>query len=149
MQGNLDDPDKHGLIPRTAQAFLDALEKSDAEGQISCSYLEIHNEELRDLLDPNKNKKITILNAKNSIRCRDLSEKGIRNTKDVVSLMMLSAQNRQVAETRMNCKSSRSHCIFTFSVETTRKLPNESVLKSCGKLHLVDLAGSGKPLKIS
>lgn len=42
----------------------------------------------------------------------------------------------------MNKHSSRSHCIFTITVEATRRVADGSILESSGKLHMVDLAGS-------
>ena len=42
----------------------------------------------------------------------------------------------------MNKASSRSHCVFTLRVNSTRKLPDGSTMECAGKLHMVDLAGS-------
>ena len=44
----------------------------------------------------------------------------------------------------MNLASSRSHCIFTISIES-RKAGSEVILRS--KLHMVDLAGSERAHK--
>ena len=41
----------------------------------------------------------------------------------------------------MNKHSSRSHCIFTVTVQFVRKTKNDTV-QCLGKLHMVDLAGS-------
>lgn len=145
MEGELNDPDQYGVIPRSAQALFDALDSPDIiESHISCSYLEIYNEELRDLLDPSDKKQLGVMNTGKGVECRGLSKEVVTSAKDVLTLMQQAAQSRRVGETRMNRHSSRSHCIFTLSVNASKKLPNGSVLESHGKLHMVDLAGSGR-----
>lgn len=52
--------------------------------------------------------------------------------------------NRTISATPMNLASSRSHCIFTVTIEA-RKAGEETVRRS--KLHLVDLAGSERVWK--
>ena len=52
--------------------------------------------------------------------------------------------NRAVAETTMNATSSRSHCVFTASLES-RPVGAATLRRS--KLHLVDLAGSERVSK--
>ena len=47
-----------------------------------------------------------------------------------------------VGATNMNAQSSRSHAIFTITVECSDKGPDGAVRVRAGKLHLVDLAVS-------
>ena len=42
----------------------------------------------------------------------------------------------------MNARSSRSHCVFTLTVVSTRSTKEGGSMEATGKLHLVDLAGS-------
>jgi kinesin family protein 6/9 len=58
---------------------------------------------------------------------------------EALNLLFTGDTNRVMCETPMNDASSRSHCIFTINVESTRQ-GSDVVRKS--KLHLVDLAGS-------
>ena len=51
-------------------------------------------------------------------------------------------KNRQVATTKMNADSSRSHAIFTVTIETMDTGPDGKQRVRAGHLHLVDLAGS-------
>lgn len=66
--------------------------------------------------------------------------------RDVASCMQLflGDTNRTISETPMNQASSRSHCIFTISLEA-RAAGSDVVRHS--KLHLVDLAGSERVAK--
>jgi hypothetical protein len=56
--------------------------------------------------------------------------------------MTLGNKYRSVGATEMNATSSRSHSIFTITVEASEKKEDGSEMIRAGKLHLVDLAGS-------
>ena len=147
MEGSLENPDKFGVIPRAAQAVFDALSNPRyVEADVSCSYLEIYNEDLCDLLTgPDSKTKLSIVNtgsSKGSVECRGLSQQSVKSAADVFGLLQSAQQARRIGETSMNKQSSRSHCIFTIRISSTQTLPDGSTLKSQGKLHMVDLAGS-------
>ena len=65
---------------------------------------------------------------------------------DALNCLFLGDTNRAISETDMNQASSRSHCIFTLSIEA-RKQGSDTVTRS--KLNLVDLAGSERVHKTS
>ena len=71
-----------------------------------------------------------------------LTEETVTNPQDVLELMRRAADRRQVGETKMNAQSSRSHCVFTLSVQSKRRLADGSQMECSGKLHMVDLARS-------
>jgi hypothetical protein len=147
MEGDLDNPEMHGVIPRSARAIFDLLDSPEyLEQSLSCSFLEIYNEDLCDLLaDPQsgaKRTKLGIMEGKNGPFCRGLSESKVTSFDQVLILMRKAQRQRQVGETNMNKQSSRSHCIFTIRVDAKRKVADGSILKVSGKLHCVDLAGS-------
>jgi hypothetical protein len=52
-----------------------------------------------------------------------------------------------VGETKMNARSSRSHAIFTITVEQSSVGPDGKDAVRMGKLNLVDLAGSERQSK--
>ena len=66
------------------------------------------------------------------------------NEEEALNLLFLGDTNRAIAETAMNANSSRSHCVFTVSIEQ-RKVGSDTIKRS--KLHLVDLAGSERTHK--
>ena len=72
MEGDLSDPVKYGVIPRSTDAIFRALRNKKYESfQVTCSYLEIYNEELCDLLaDPSSATKLEIMNKKSGTFCR-------------------------------------------------------------------------------
>jgi hypothetical protein len=55
-------------------------------------------------------------------------------------------ENRSVASTKMNLDSSRSHSIFTITIESCEEKDGENHI-TVGKLNLVDLAGSERQSK--
>jgi Kinesin motor domain len=143
MEGDLDNPDQFGVIPRAAQSIFECLQQSTyLEAKVSCSYLEIYNEELSDLLVTDHVSKLDIVQGVKGVQCRGLSQHEVQSARDVLKLMQEAIQTRHVGETNMNKHSSRSHCIFTICVDTKQKLPNGSIMEAQGKLHMVDLAGS-------
>ncbi|KAG7373775.1 kinesin motor domain containing protein [Nitzschia inconspicua] len=146
MEGSLDDPELFGVIPRSAAAIFSELERNPeyVSSEVSCSFLEIYNEDLNDLLvsKENQSPKLSIMEGKNGPFCRGLTEVIVQSAEDLLELMRKAQQQRQVGETSMNKQSSRSHCIFTLKVVAKRKLSDGSILDSSGKLHCCDLAGS-------
>ena len=51
MEGDLSTPEQYGIIPRSAQAIFESLEEPEFTSyRVVCTYLEIYNEELCDLL---------------------------------------------------------------------------------------------------
>ena len=70
---------------------------------------------------------------------KNLSMHVANNEEEALNLLFMGDTNRAIAETPMNQASSRSHCIFTLSLEV-RQAGSDLVRRS--KLHLVDLAGS-------
>jgi len=72
VEGSLTSPELYGIIPRSAQAMFDHLKQPQFKEQVvTCSYLEIYNEELRDLLvDGNGGVKMDIMEGKDGTFCR-------------------------------------------------------------------------------
>lgn len=74
MEGDLSNPDLHGVIPRSAAAIFQALNHpSYLEKNLSVSFLEIYNEDLCDLLaetGSGAKAKLGIMEGKNGPFCR-------------------------------------------------------------------------------
>lgn len=152
MEGDLSSPEMQGVIPRSAQAIFESLKHPQySDAKVHCTYLEIYNEDLSDLLmeDGTKNErtkgssKLEIMDGKKGTFCRGLTQKSVKSAEDVLALMQKAQNQRRIGETKMNKHSSRSHCIFTISVQANAQLQDSSgSIDFTGKLHLVDLAGS-------
>ena len=72
----------------------------------------------------------------------------MQSVTDCQTLMETGWKNRSVGATLMNADSSRSHSIFSISVEmmSLNEGAHEQTIKR-GKLNLVDLAGSERQAK--
>ena len=108
--------------------------------------MELYNEELKDLLSPeNDFRKLKLfedLNRKGSVVVQGLEEILVKNAEDVIGIMQKGTLKRQIAATKMNETSSRSHGIFSITVHIKESTPDGEELLKVGKLNLVDLAGS-------
>ncbi|XP_073920576.1 chromosome-associated kinesin KIF4A isoform X2 [Castor canadensis] len=138
-----------GVIPRVIQMLFKEIDKkSDFEFTLKVSYLEIYNEEIWDLLCLSREKASQINireDPKEGIKIMGLTEKTVVVASDTVSCLEQGNNSRTVASTAMNSQSSRSHAIFTISIEQRKKNDKNSSFRS--KLHLVDLAGSERQKK--
>ncbi|ESW27894.1 hypothetical protein PHAVU_003G241500 [Phaseolus vulgaris] len=165
-----------GLIPQVMSALFNKVEtlKHQTEFQLRVSFIEILKEEVRDLLDmvslgksdtSNSNGhsgKITVP-GKPSIQIREtangiitlagITEIAVSTLREMSAYLEQGSLSRATGSTNMNNQSSRSHAIFTITLEQMHKLHsvssnNDSSDEDMGeeyltaKLHLVDLAGS-------
>ncbi|CAD5189990.1 unnamed protein product [Musa acuminata subsp. malaccensis] len=163
-----------GIIPLVMNALfskIDAL-KHQVEFQLRVSFIEILKEEVRDLLDSATVGKLEACNGqvgkaaipgKPPVHIREGSngvitlsgstEIDVSTRKEMTGCLEQGSSNRATGSTNMNNQSSRSHAIFTITLEQMRKLGPISTADSapigditddylCAKLHLVDLAGS-------
>lgn len=140
------------------------------------SYLQIYNEAAYDLLDRSHTHKpleewtrIQLMDDRNgALHLRNLRVYEARTEEDALNLLFLGNVNRVTSETPANQASSRSHCIFTLTVESrgagadgaadgvasggaggaADSRQGAAALAALGdtvrtaKIHLVDLAGS-------
>ncbi|OWZ23501.1 Kinesin [Phytophthora megakarya] len=140
-----------GLIPRVNRAIFErvATERVDSPNKrflVECSFFEIYNEIIYDLLDSSGNgkknkggleiKEHSVL----GIYVKDLQERVVETREEIVELMALGAQSRTVGYTQMNAESSRSHSIFTIKIH--QKDADDETKSVFAKINLVDLAGS-------
>lgn len=151
-----------GMIPRTLFRLFHKLETSAADYSVKISFVELYNEELRDLLanemsapagsaqpmgkggtaDNQGALKIFDDSSKKGIFIQGLEEIPVKDAKDALALLTKGSHRRQVAATKFNDHSSRSHSVFSITVHTKETSTMGDDLLKVGKFNLVDLAGS-------
>nr|XP_015816718.2 kinesin family member 4 isoform X2 [Nothobranchius furzeri] len=137
-----------GVIPRViSRIFEEKEKKKNSEICLAVSYLEIYNEEILDLLCSSKDKPALSIreDPKEGIKIVGLTERQVFSGPEMVSCLELGNSARTVGSTAMNAASSRSHAIFTITLEQRRG--SDKVDSVISKLHLVDLAGSERQKK--
>ena len=169
--------DQHGIIPRVVNEIFSLVAERRTQGQgqtdfqLRVSYLEIYNEEVKDLLHPGGGKKKSIdirENTQGEIIVVGASEENADSMQVMLRALQKGSITRTTGRTNMNDASSRSHSIFTISITQRRLLaeqtesntpispsdPSTPASKNGGKgeyitakFHLVDLAGSERAKK--
>lgn len=139
-----------GLIPRICKGLFRYIEENTSLSstfRTEVSYLEIYNEHVRDLLRPQKLKRLPQQNLKVREHPKEgpyvegLTKQHVSDFDSVEVLMEQGNRLRATAFTKMNNTSSRSHAIFTIKF-TQAKFVQDMPSETISKIHLVDLAGS-------
>eukprot|EP00906_Rhabdomonas_costata_P004572 RCo006729 len=159
-----------GIIPRAMQHIFSSVDRSGCEYTVKLSILELYNEELHDMLasdeelysqDCRDSRDLGRKQARCKLGIYDVAPKTagatptvgglaitglrevpVRNMAEVLDLMRRASERRQVAETKLNAFSSRSHMITTVTVHIKETTDAGEDLWKLGKFNLVDLAGS-------
>ena len=144
MMGVVSDPELRGVIPSSFHHIFGYIktEGNSKKFLIRCSFVEIYNEEVRDLLG-NSNRKLDIReDPKKGTFVKDLNYVTLCDTNDIEKALNKGNKNRHVGATEMNAQSSRSHSLFTVYVDMEEGEEEKDKKIKHGKLNLVDLAGS-------
>ncbi|XP_066433011.1 kinesin-like protein KIF22 isoform X1 [Eleutherodactylus coqui] len=144
MLGN---PNQPGIIPRAVRDLLQMTRGTNGQPEeenwsyaITMSYVEIYQEKVMDLLEP-KNKDLPIREDKDhNILIPGVTQKTINTFSDFDEHFIPASQNRTVACTKLNDRSSRSHAVLLIKVQKNQQVSPFRQLT--GKLYLIDLAGS-------
>ena len=139
--------DEAGIIPRTLYSLFRRLEAEEIECSVKCSFIELYNEELRDLLSNDDSVKLKIYDDANkkshsATIVQGMEESHIKSANAGIKLLQRGSHRRQVAATKCNDLSSRSHTVFTITTYIKKVNDAGEDFISSGKLNLVDLAGS-------
>ncbi|XP_023547738.1 kinesin-like protein KIN-12C isoform X2 [Cucurbita pepo subsp. pepo] len=106
-----------------------------------CSFLEIYNEQITDLLEPSSTNLQIREDSKKGVYVDNLTEHSVSSLNDVVELLLQGVANRKMAATYMNSESSRSHSVLTCIIESHWEKDSKTHFRFA-RLNLVDLAGS-------
>jgi len=150
MEGVRAIPELRGIIPNSFAHIFGSIAKAEGDSRflVRVQYLEIYNEEVKDLLGKDQNARLDVKERPDvGVYVKDLSHFVANNADDMDRIMTVGNKNRSVGATNMNEHSSRSHAIFTVMIECSDKGPDGQQRVKMGKLNLVDLAGSERQSK--
>ena len=109
---------------------------------VKCSYIEIYNEVITDLLVSNSKALKLHTTQKQGTVVVGATENMVVSTQQAMKLIETGQAARHVGSTNMNAESSRSHSIFRMLIESAEKTSDGRGAVRAGELYLVDLAGS-------
>eukprot|EP00949_MAST-11_sp_MAST-11-sp1_P005071 g5071.t1 len=157
----LGDEEEPGVTPLAIHDLFHLIDKSHSRSfLVRCSYMEVYNEQVDDLLDPaNKDLNIYEEKAKGTVSVPKLTETVVSKAEEVMLLIERGMANRRIGVTKMNSRSSRSHAIFRIIVES--RLHHQGIHRATSfvtkwdksestsavriaTLNIIDLAGSEK-----
>ncbi|KAL5207767.1 hypothetical protein ABZP36_032202 [Zizania latifolia] len=132
-----------GIIPLAVKdAFSIIQETPNREFLLRVSYLEIYNEVVNDLLNP-AGQNLRIREDPQGTFVEGIKEEVVLSPAHALSLIAAGEEHRHVGSTNFNILSSRSHTIFTLTIESSPcGESNEGEAVTLSQLNLIDLAGS-------
>ncbi|XVE75754.1 hypothetical protein DITRI_Ditri12bG0118200 [Diplodiscus trichospermus] len=140
MQGDQRSP---GIIPLAVKDVFSIIEETPNREFLLCvSYLEIYKEVVNDLLNP-AGQNLRIREDAQGTFVEGIKKEVVLSPAHALSLIAAGEEHRHVGLTNFNLLSSRSHTIFTLTIESSLCGENsEGGAVNLSQLHLIDLAGS-------
>ncbi|XP_042457210.1 kinesin-like protein KIN-7D, chloroplastic isoform X1 [Zingiber officinale] len=132
-----------GIIPLAVKdAFSIIQETPSREFLLRVSYLEIYNEVVNDLLNP-AGQNLRIREDTQGTFIEGIKEEVVLSPAHALSLIAAGEEHRHVGSNNFNLLSSRSHTIFTLTIESSPCGDcGEGEAVNFSQLNLIDLAGS-------
>ncbi|XP_006990870.1 kinesin-like protein KIF15 isoform X1 [Peromyscus maniculatus bairdii] len=136
-----------GVIPRSFEYLFSLIDREKEKAGAGktflckCSFIEVYNEQIYDLLDSASVGLYLREHIKKGVFVVGAVEQVVTSAAEAYQVLSRGWRNRRVASTSMNRESSRSHAVFTITIESMEK-SSETVNIRTSLLNLVDLAGS-------
>ena len=123
MVGDSSSDELKGIIPKAFSHIFGCIdgESGNKKFLVRCSYLEIYNEAILDLLGKKGEKLDIKQDPDKGIYVQNLTSFIVKSTPEIEQCMVAGTKNRKTGETAMNKESSRSHSIFTLYIETAEE----------------------------
>ncbi|EAR82018.2 kinesin motor catalytic domain protein (macronuclear) [Tetrahymena thermophila SB210] len=144
-------PDNPGIMSRTMNQLYYLIQQNSNQNHfvVRVSYLEIYNENIKDLLSIEDKNLDLREDPSQGVVVAGITEIECSSTQEIMALLKVGNRNRTKEATEANEASSRSHAVLQVQVEIKQleQGPQEEVKYS--KLSMVDLAGSERAANTS
>nr|XP_006816819.1 PREDICTED: kinesin-like protein KIF12-like [Saccoglossus kowalevskii] len=142
-------PELYGMIQRSFEyLFMNLQKNTDKAGityTLSASYLEIYNEQVKDLLNPSQRDNLLVRWSKTKgFYVENLFLVECETIDDMLAVLEEGLSYRQTGSNNINEHSSRSHSMLTIFIDSEVVNDDTLYITKQGKLSFVDLAGSEK-----
>jgi len=137
-------PAQLGIVPRLSVELFERVRDAPASAsfEVTATYAELYNEVIMDLLTPGNTGLKIRQHVSSGIYVEGLTEVQVSSHEEIERLIAEGNKARQVAATRMNERSSRSHAIMTIMLRQRHAEADGATRTLSAKINLVDLAGS-------
>lgn len=142
-------PSDPGIIYATMAELFQRIDerREDYAIDVSLSFLEIYNEEIRDLLAPagadTPRGGLAIReNSANRVTVAGLTEVVPTSADEVNAIVQAGNARRTQSPTHANATSSRSHAVLQINVTQSPRTPGVTEERTMATLSIIDLAGS-------
>lgn len=125
------DATEHGLAPRSIQALFDS---SGEAHKITCTYIEVYNDQINDLLGGQK--ALPLRETAHGPHIEGLASEHVTSLAQTMRAVARGNGLRVTAAMKMNARSSRGHALLSLTLQQSA-----GGVDSAGQLVLVDLAG--------
>ena len=145
----LGDEKNPGIMFNTMKEIFKEMKKHarDREYTIRVSFLEIYNENIKDLIMVSQDVLELREDPIKGVQVAGLSEIEVHTADEIFELLIYGNKNRTQEATGANETSSRSHAVLQIICEYKEKDAGVKAEIKVGKLSLIDLAGSERASK--
>mmetsp|Transcript_27302 Transcript_27302/g.49084 ORF Transcript_27302/g.49084 Transcript_27302/m.49084 type:complete len:620 (+) Transcript_27302:1915-3774(+) len=131
-----------GIIPRGISYLWQEMSRKEEQFFVKAAFMEIYNEQVRDLLNPAAGILHCRWNVKTGFFVEDLLVVDCTSIDDLIAVLHEGIRNRKTGSHELNKDSSRSHSILIVYVISEIRSEDGHSFKKYGKINFVDLAGS-------
>ncbi|KAK9741357.1 hypothetical protein RND81_03G099500 [Saponaria officinalis] len=144
-------------VPRIFQLLFSEIERKklnlgdhQRNYYCRCSFLEIYDGQIGDLLDPTRRNLEIKDEAKVGFHVENLTEDYVTCYDDVTQILIKGLSSRKFGATSMNSESCRSHTVFTCVIQSWSKetSSNDYSSSKTSRISFVDLAGLVKDKQV-
>lgn len=137
-------PSMPGVIFHMMMDLYSAIDgrKTEACYDVAISYMEVYNEQVKDLLAPSSQCLPLREDPQRGVIVQGLSLHKPQTAEELLQMLDQGNKNRTQHPTDANAESSRSHAVFQVFVRQSDRGKGTQAAVNVGKMSLIDLAGS-------